>query len=396
MIIKTFYGSRKVISMYASLLHLRTVCRFVLVAIATFLMVPQAPVSAQNMSTFNDAELQQMLAPIALYPDTLLSQILIAASYPLDVVEAQRWTSNNPAVSGVDAVRGVDQASWDASVKSLVAFPLILQTMSANLEWTRRLGEAAVSQQSQVMNAVQVLRHRAYAAGNLTSGTQAQVTVSGNDIIISPVNPEILYVPYYNPMEVYGRWWWPQHPPRTFESTPLYGYSLGTGMHWGDAIFFDADYFFGKIFWVDRTIYVRPLNTHARDHYVRERDWGKWNHDDHIRINRPVSQPGMPANIATQTQSVTVHRDARDELPGQPNGAKKNGEVRNVSAVVPVPQIHEVQKAQTTITAPTQANSKLPENSHSHAHEKFEKCVTGPCPPEKDRGPERPATEKSR
>ena len=117
-----------------------------------------------------------MLAPVALYPDGLLSQILMAASYPLEVVEAQRWSLANPSVTGSAAVQAVDQNNWDPSVKSLLAFPRILQTMSSKLDWTRRLGDAFLGQQQQVMDTIQSLRQKAYAAGNLVSNAQDRVT----------------------------------------------------------------------------------------------------------------------------------------------------------------------------------------------------------------------------
>ena len=167
-----------------------------LFVLSVFFTQVLTPAHAQETPTFNEVELQQMLAPIALYPDALLSQVLMAASYPLEVVEAQRWISDNQTLAGTSAVQQADQNDWDSSVKSLVAFPAILQTMGTNLRWTQRLGQAAASQQPQVMYAVQVLRHRAYAAGNLTSNAQVQVVLSGSDILIEPANSQVFYVPY--------------------------------------------------------------------------------------------------------------------------------------------------------------------------------------------------------
>src|SRR5947199_904119 len=119
--------------------------------------------------TFTQQELDQMLAPIALYPDSLLTQILMASTYPLEVVEAARWSRANPSLKGDQAVQAVTQNSWDPSVKSLVAFPQILQMMDEKLDWTERLGDAFLAQQTQVMDTVQNLRQKAYEAGNLTS-----------------------------------------------------------------------------------------------------------------------------------------------------------------------------------------------------------------------------------
>src|SRR5205809_4346930 len=132
--------------------------------------------------TFTQQELDQMLAPIALYPDSLLSQILMASSYPLEVVEAARWSKANPNLKGDQAVQAVAQNSWDPSVKSLVAFPQILMMMDDKLNWTERLGDAFLAQQQQVMDTVQNLRQKASAAGNLTSNDQIRVDQQGQPI----------------------------------------------------------------------------------------------------------------------------------------------------------------------------------------------------------------------
>ena len=174
--------------------------------------MPQQDAPTQSR-TFTQQELDQMLAPIALYPDSLLSQILMASTYPLEVVEAARWSRANPNLKGDEAVRAVEQNTWDPSVKSLVAFPQILQMMDEKLGWTERLGDAFLSQQALVMDTVQNLRQKAYAAGNLKSTDQVRVEQQGQTIVIEPTRPEVIYVPYYDPLVVYGPWWWPAYPP---------------------------------------------------------------------------------------------------------------------------------------------------------------------------------------
>ena len=133
--------------------------------------------------------LDQMLAPIALYPDSLLSHILMASTYPLEVVEAARWSKANPALEGEDAVQAVAEMPWDPSVKSLVAFPQILSTMDEKLAWMEQLGNAFLTQQPQVMETVQQLRQRAATAGNLESNDHLQVDRQGDSIVIEPANP---------------------------------------------------------------------------------------------------------------------------------------------------------------------------------------------------------------
>ena len=269
--------------------------------------------------------------------------------------------------------------------------------MGANLQWTQRLGQAAVSQQPQVMYAVQVLRHRAYAAGNLTSNIQVQVVVSGSDIIIEPANSQVFYVPYYNPLGIYGKWWCPQYPPVTLASTPAYGYGLGTGFHWGDAIFLEADYFFGKIFWGERLIYVRPFTTHDQEHHTHDRDWGKWNHNDRPRPFRPVPLPRPRSNTATPVLSPMMGHDARDAQPSQPSVTQANKNKEQMP-VANLPQVRERQKSQTpeATPTPTQASPKPRETERKRAHDQPEVCVKGPCALEKDLVHDKSANEKSR
>nr|WP_277987078.1 DUF3300 domain-containing protein [Pseudolysobacter antarcticus] len=168
--------------------------------------------TADGNPAFTQQELDQMLAPIALYPDSLLSQVLMAATYPLEVVQAARWSSDNSTINGTAAVEAVDNQDWDPSVKSLLAFPQVLQTLDQKIDWTERLGDAFIAQQAQVMDTVQMLRQKAKAAGNLNSNAQIAATQSNESIDVAPANPNEVYVPYYDPTVAYGTWWWPQYP----------------------------------------------------------------------------------------------------------------------------------------------------------------------------------------
>ncbi len=160
-----------------------------------------------------------MLAVIALYDDALLSQVLMASTYPLEVVEASRWRQANPALTGNAAVAAVADKTWDVSVKSLVAFPSILKQMNDHLDWTQKLGDALLGQQGDVAASIQRLRAKAAAAGNLKAGTGTQYTVTtetqGNETIyaIAQTSPEVVYVPSYDPNTVYGAWPNPTYPP---------------------------------------------------------------------------------------------------------------------------------------------------------------------------------------
>ena len=157
-----------------------------------------------------------MLAPIALYPDALLSQILMASTYPLEIVEAARWRKDNAALKGQALEDALKKQPWDESVKSLCAFPDVLDRMNKDLAWTQKLGDAFLAQQAQVLDTVQSLRKKAQAAGNLKSNEQQKVDVQTRTtsiIVIEPANPQVVYVPTYQPTVVYGGWPYPAYPP---------------------------------------------------------------------------------------------------------------------------------------------------------------------------------------
>lgn len=188
-----------------------------LIGILVLVMAAPPGVYAQGSGTgpaaFTQEELDQMLAPVALYPDSLLAQVLVAATYPEQVVEADRWVKEHGSLQGERLNDALDNQSWDLSVKALVPFPKVLDMMSAKLDWTQRLGEAFLAQEADVMDSVQHLRSRAHAQGNLKTTREQRVVVKGESVEIVPVDPEIVYVPAYNPAVVYGTWWHPAHPP---------------------------------------------------------------------------------------------------------------------------------------------------------------------------------------
>ncbi len=256
---------------------------------------------AQERNTPSQAELDQMLAPIALYPDALLSQVLMVSTYPLDVVEAARWSRAHPGLQGDEAVAMVADEDWDPSVKSLVAFPRLLQRMDENLGWTRNLGAAFLEQEPYVMETVQRLRRRAAAAGHLLPDERLRVIADGDALTIEPADPRVVYVPYYDPWIVYGAWHWPAYPPVAWSPWPAYAVGVTTG------------FFFGGIDWHHRHVKV----VHVHSHYLRPRPHGhrplhvgKWRHEPpqrrHFRRHdeRPVhfapqARPMPPALSAS-------------------------------------------------------------------------------------------------
>jgi len=213
----------------------------------------QAPAEAEGSQARQYTQqtpenLQQLVAPIALYPDSLVAQILAASTFPEQVVEADRWVQAHPDLKGDALGQAVDQQPWDPSVKALTVFPSVLGNMDKNLSWTSSLGDAYYNQEQDVMDAVQVMRQRAQEAGNLNTTPQQTVTSHDSTIIIEPVSPEVVYVPAYDPWLVYGgpivAWpgWYPY--PGIWYGGPYLSFGIGFGVgyfggygwgwhHWG-------------------------------------------------------------------------------------------------------------------------------------------------------------------
>jgi hypothetical protein len=203
-------------------------------------------------------QLDKLVAPIALYPDSLVAQILAASAYPTQIVEADRMAGENPGLKGRDLAEEVDRQDWDPSVKSLVEFPTVLANLDKDLSWTSELGAAYQNQPDDVMQAIQYMRHKAYDAGNLRSTPQERVYEQGPNVDIQPADPDVVYVPAYNPAYVYGYpvglWpgfypWWGFGGPRIsfgfgFPISPFFGF--GWGWHgWGIGWGFRGGIFFG-------------------------------------------------------------------------------------------------------------------------------------------------------
>jgi hypothetical protein len=197
---------------------------------------------------YGKEQIDQLTAQIALYPDSLLSQVLMASTYPTDVAEAARWSREHPDAKGDEAVKQVQDRDWDPSVASLVAFPQVIVTMGEKPDWVRDLGDAFLAQPEDVMDSVQRLRAQAQKAGNLKSNEQTTVRVEAAPaqttvvqsapqqvIVIEPAQPQVVYVPTYNPVTVYGSWMYPAYPPIYVPPPPGYWWSvaIGTGIAWG-------------------------------------------------------------------------------------------------------------------------------------------------------------------
>ena len=212
---------------------LLTACAAPVLALA---QTPDAPPGTDVPPQLKPEELDQLVAPIALYPDSLVAQVLMASTYPLEIVQAERWVRDpkHAKLTGDALDSALQQQSWDPSVKSLVSFPQVLTMLNEKLDWTEKLGDAFLAQQGDLMDAVQRLRLKAQAAGNLESTKeqtvvveQAAATPTTTIIRIEPANPQVIYVPTYNPTVVYGPWPYPAYPPYYYYPP---GYVAATSM----------------------------------------------------------------------------------------------------------------------------------------------------------------------
>jgi hypothetical protein len=235
---------------------------------------PAATQPAPAAPGYSFAQLDQMLAPIALYPDALLTQILMAATYPAQLVEAGQWLENpgNAAIPGPELVGVLQPLPWDPSVKSLVPFPQIIRQLNEQLDWTQSLGDAFVNQQTDVLEQVQVLRAQAERSNHLVSTPQIRVVHEGPAVIIEPANPAVVYVPVYNPQIVYGTWAYAAYPPLFFP--PRAGFFVGpVGVGIGFSVGFGVVgplWGWGRPSWgargviIDNEFYSRISFDHAR------------------------------------------------------------------------------------------------------------------------------------
>ena len=290
------------------------------------LLLAASAAFAQDRVPFRQAELDQMLAPVALYSDSLLSHVLMASTYPLEVVQASRWSRANPNLKGQEAVRAVENMDWDPSVKSLTAFPQVLTMMDEKIDWTERLGEAFLAQQADVMDTVQGLRRRAEAAGNLKSSDQMRVAREGDVINIHQPAPEVVYVPYYNPTLVFGPWWWPAYPPfywappRAYYVVPVHG----PAFLWGSGIVISAGFFFGHTDWHRHHVTVAPNHVVVNRTAVINRPQSRvaWEHNPVHRRGVPFRHPEARQKFE---QARIVHRDGRDAGRGAPPQVERHG-----------------------------------------------------------------------
>jgi hypothetical protein len=298
--------------------------------------------SVAEVTVFNAEQLDALLAAIALYPDELLAQALMAATFPLQVVDASRWLEQpaNKALTGDALTRALTHQSWDPSVKSLIPFPQVLATLNSKLEWMQQVGYAFSTQQADVMNSVQRLRAQAQAAGSLKTTEQQRVVTQKNAIVIVPVSPKTIYVPVYNPTVVYGTWPYPAYPPVYVPPPP--GYVVGAAFASGLA-FASGVAVVGSLWgWAQPSWYGGNVNVNV-------------NHYNNINMNRaqinssvwrppaggvggqPIRPPGGPVGTPARPVPMPANAIGRPNVqvpasavnrPGAAGGQAQGGNVQ--------------------------------------------------------------------
>jgi hypothetical protein len=315
--------------------HLRRltgILPFLLATPAVAMAQPTPPTQAEAnaalspaAAVFSRQQLDQMLAPIALYPDPLLTELLMAATFPQQIIDAEQWLQdpNNAALMGDALVAALQPLAWDPSVKSLAAFPQIIGMMNNHFDWTQALGLAFANQQAETMARIQFLRQRAFAAGQLKSTPQLRISSEGSDVVIEPVDPAMIYVPVYNPVEIYGQW--PDHdyppvfvpPPPNFYSGEIgagIGFSIGFGVAgplWG----------WGHPDWRQHEVVVDPkryTNITSATHII----------DSHITIEN---------NIWHRTAAVTEVPEPARPHPPTATAPHPPGTVTPAAIILPKP-----------------------------------------------------------
>lgn len=226
----------------------------------------------QEPQDFSDAELAQMLAPIALYPDSLLTHILIASTYPIEVVEAHRWLKKNGNLKTNKKRKLLTNIDWDASVKALIPFERVLSRLSDDLSWTRALGDAFLQDESRLLLSIQKLRKQAKLAGSLNKMNNVDIDYQDNNISIVSRTKEVVYVPYYDSRMVYGSWFWSAYPPVYWHPRRSVYVSHHRPFYWHSGVHITFNYFFSAFHWHNRhVVVVKPHRVHYRYYHQRPR-----------------------------------------------------------------------------------------------------------------------------
>ena len=311
----------------------------VLVFLCMTLVVPpySYPQGSPSPPVFKAEELEQILAPIALHPDSLLTQILMASTYPLEIVQADRWAKQNKNMKGDALTKALEAQPWDPSVKSLVNFPEVLAMMSEKIDWTQKLGDAFLAQQKDVMATVQKLRGKAQTSGNLKTTKEQVVKVEQEVIIIEPASPQTVYVPTYNPTVVYGAWAYPAYPPYYYYPP---GYVAGAAFTFAAGVAIGAawGYAWGGANWRGGDVDVNVnRNTTINNNIDRSKyqnkvtggqgGQGKWQHNPEHRKGVSYRDQNTRQQYGQSKPGVENRQDFRGQTPDSRDraGADRGG-----------------------------------------------------------------------
>lgn len=280
--------------------------------------------------------LDQLLAPVALYPDALLSQVLMASTYPADVAAAAQWSKNNASLSGDAATKAVSGEQWDPSVQSLVAFPSVMDMMGRQPQWVQSVGDAFLAQPDDVMDSVQRLRAQAQKAGTLKTTEQQTVVTQqsgGTTVVqIEPTNPQVVYVPQYNPTVVYGAWAYPAYPPAYYPPPPgsVFATSLVAGIGFGLGVA-AVNSLWGGFDWGGHDVNInvnRYNNINVNQRLDVNRANVNWQHNPANRGNVPYHNANVANRFDAQRQQGLANRQSvgqrgggiQNQRPGQAGG----------------------------------------------------------------------------
>jgi len=280
----------------------------------------------QEPVLLTDAELAQMLAPIALYPDSLLTHILIAATYPIEIVEAHRWLKKNKQLSVKKLGKLLENLDWDESVKALISFERVLSRLSDNLTWTLQLGDAFLQDEVRLLDSIQALRNQAKIAGNLDKMDNMDVSYDNDNIVIEPVEKEIVYVPYYDTRMIYGTWHWASFPPVYWTPHHSAHVSYYHPFHWHSGVHISFNYFFSAFHWHNRHVvvvkphrsrYYRSRHSISRGGYAK-----RWKHQ--VSHRKGVAYRNKHISKKYRSDRVRIHKankhlDGRVEVKGTHN-----------------------------------------------------------------------------
>src|SRR5438876_389190 len=299
-----------------------------------------SPASAQDQQQpqiLSGQQLQQLVAPVALYPDPLLAQILTASTYPLEVVMAARWSKDNPDLKGKDLEDAMQQQPWDPSVKGLTAVPQVLAMMNDKLDWTQQLGEAFLAQPDDITKAVQALRAKAESTGNLKTTKEqrvrrvaaqppsaGEVVVVPKYIAIEPFEPEVIYVPVYDPVVIFGVGYWPAayvpffwYPP-WWTVGPVWGF--WPAYYVGPALWCQYNWGFGYV-----QINVVQFNKFNHTHLVSAAAITKWQHDPQHHAGVPYKHTGLQQKYGKVSNQGGPKGPGGLKSPGGPKSKSSTG-----------------------------------------------------------------------